>query len=117
FIQYFQLLRVNTLQFGKVGGKFDKAKGIVIPYCGISRSLVSNVHLMTLVCQTDEGTPHGDDIVIRMWRKDDRTLPCRIPSLWPLAIIRVGLTPGPTRNGMLQLIENIDVNTVHGAFF
>ena len=38
----------------------------VVVYRHVSGSLVCDMHIMSLLYQTDEGTAHGDDVIVRM---------------------------------------------------
>ena len=78
----------------------------------ITRCLVCHMHIVTLIHEADEGTTHRDNIVVGVRREDNHTL--RVWQRWRRArrVVDIRLTTGPTRNGMLQVVEYADVNLV-----
>ena len=78
----------------------------------VSGCLVSNMNVMSLMHKTNEGSTHGNHIIVRMWREDEdclREWQCRYRSL---AIICIRFSARPTGNGMLKVVEYLDVNLV-----
>src|SRR5690606_39350716 len=73
------------------------------------------MHIVPLVGQPDKRTAHGYYVVIGMRRKYNRAFLRRLAALRTLTIVRIGFSAGPPRDGMLQLIEYININMVHGA--
>src|SRR5690606_29590135 len=78
-----------------------EAQGFVIGHRYISGSLVGHVYFMALVLQAYERTSHTNDIIIRVRTKNKYALFGRICPFRSIAIIGVGLSSGPTGNGVL----------------
>ena len=92
-----------------------EAYHLLIAYGNIARSLVCHMHVVTLLHQTADGAAHGYHIVIGMRRKDDHTLGERLGTLRTIRIIRIGLAAGPAGDGMLQVVEYLDVHIIGRA--
>ncbi len=70
------------------------------------------MYLVALTHQSLESTPHGDHIIIGMGAKDDHPFGIGFGPLGAVGIICLGLTTGPSGNGMLQIIENLDIDII-----
>src|SRR5690606_37458275 len=87
------------------------------PHGGIAGCLVGHVYIMALVGKTDKRPAHRDHIIVGMWRENDGPLFSRVAPFGALAIVGIGLATRPTGNGMLQLIEYVNVDVVYRSFF
>ena len=97
----------------KIDGKLHVAQYIIIPYGRIARGLISYMHIMPLVNQTDKSTAHGDHIIIRVRGKDDRAFSVPAMPFPAFGCRRHPAYPRPAGDGMLYLVKNIDVDIVY----
>ena len=67
---------------------------------------------MSLFYQTDEGTAHGDDVIVRMRREDDHPLRERGGGDGTCGIVCVRFPSRPARDGVLQVVEHVDIDLV-----
>ena len=88
---------------------------LLISHGDIARCLVGDMQVVLLLYQTTDGTTHGDDIIIWVWREDDDTLGIWLGTLWAISIVGIRLATRPSRNGMLQVVEYLDVGIVGRA--
>ena len=84
----------------------------LITYGNVTGSFVSYVYLMLLFYQAAEGSTHGDNVVIRMRREDNHTFRIRFGTFRTVGIISIRFATRPSGDGMLQVIENLDIYIV-----
>ena len=78
----------------------------------VSGCLISDMYVMSLMHKTYEGSAHGNDIIVRMWREDEDSLrewQCRYRSL---AVVSIRFSARPSGYSMLKVVEYLDVNLV-----
>ena len=78
----------------------------------VSGCLISHVDIVSLMNQADECTSHGNHIVIRMRRENEDLLRIRLGRDRPLAVIGIRFSARPSGNGMLEVIEHVNVYLV-----
>ena len=86
----------------------------IVLHAVITRGLVGNMHLVLLLHQTHEGTAHADHIVVGMGREDQHALREWRGFHGARRIVGIGLTTRPPRNGVLQVVEDPDVDFIVG---
>ena len=70
------------------------------------------MYIVTLLYQAADGAAHGDDIVIGVRRKDYHTLRERFGTFGTVGVVGVRLAARPSRDGVLQVVEYLDVHIV-----
>ena len=83
---------------------------LLIAHGNVARSLVGDMHVVSLLHESTDGAAHGDDIVIRMGREDDNPFWIGRGTLRTRGVVDARLTSWPTRNGMLQFVEDFDID-------
>ena len=78
----------------------------------ITRCLIRNMNFVSLRNESLHGTSHRDDIIVRMGREHDDTFGERRRALRTVGVIGIWLATWPARNGMLQVVEDLDVGIV-----
>src|SRR3712207_7384060 len=73
------------------------------------------MNVVTLLYQAAQSATHGDYIVIGMGREHDYPLGEWLGTLGSIGIIGVGLSTRPSRNSVLQVIENLDIGVISRA--
>ena len=68
------------------------------------------MHIVFLLHQSADSAAHRDDIVVGMWREDNDTLGIRLGALRTCGVINVRLAAGPACDGVLQLVEHLNVH-------
>ena len=89
-----------------------KTRYFFVANSDVARRLVSHMHLMTLLNQSAQRSTHRDNIVIGVRREDNHTLRIRRCTLWAIGIVGVRLTARPSRDGVLQVVKNLDVGII-----
>src|SRR5690625_1926897 len=67
---------------------------------------------MTRLQQPDPSSSKGDDVVIWMRAKDNDPLRKRFSPLRSVRVVSVRFSTGPARDGVLQLVEHLQVDIV-----
>ena len=70
---------------------------------------------MSLLHQTDEGSAHRDHVVVGVRREDHYAFREGLRGDRARRIVGVGLAAGPSGDGVLQVVEDVDVDLVVGA--
>ena len=73
------------------------------------------MHIVALLDETAYGAAHGDDVIIGVGGEDHHTLGEGIGALWSQGVVSIGLATWPAGDGVLQLIEHLDVHKTGGA--
>ena len=73
------------------------------------------MHIVVLLYQSTDGSSHRDNIIVWVWREYDNLLWEWCCTLRTIGIIGIWLTTWPSGNGMLQIIENLDIGIVGRA--
>ena len=73
------------------------------------------MHIVVLLYQSADGSSHRDNIIVWVWREYDNLLREWCCTLRAIGIIGIRLTTWPSGNGMLQVIENLDIGIVGRA--
>ena len=82
----------------------------------IARRLVGHVHVVPVVDQTDEGAAHRNHVVVGVRREDQHLFGKGLRRNGPRRVVGVGLAARPAGNGMLQVVEDVDVDLVVRPF-
>ena len=88
----------------------------VVVYGNVSRNLISNVHVVTLVGQTHKRATHRDHVVVGVWREDNHTLGIGCSAFGTGRVVGIWFATRPARNCMLQIVEYLDVDRVERTF-
>ena len=88
---------------------------LFIAYGDIATGFIGYVYIVFLLYQPADGTAHGDDIVIRMGREYHNTLRIGFGSFRTIGVIGIRLAARPSCNGMLEVVEYLDVHVVGRA--
>ena len=73
------------------------------------------MHIVFLLHQSSDGASHGDDIIVRMRREHYHSLWIRFCALRTGTVVDIGFSSRPSRDGMLQVIEDLDVDIIGRA--
>ena len=84
----------------------------LIPYCNVTRCLISYMHFMFLLYQTANGTSHRNHVIIRMRRKYDNTFRERFGTFGTIRIVSIRFSTGPSGNSVLQIVEYLDIHII-----
>ena len=84
----------------------------VIVYGHIARGLVGHVHVVSLLDQAYERSAHRNHVVVRMRREYYNPLRERKRSHGAGAVVGIRLASRPAGNGVLEVVEDLDVNLV-----
>ena len=91
------------------------ADHLVVAHGNVARRLVSHVHLMLLVAESAQRAAHRDHVVVRVRTEDDDTLRIGLGALRTVRVVGVGFAARPTRDGVLNVVEDADVHVVGRA--
>ena len=83
-----------------------------IAYGNVTGSFVSHMHVMFLFYQTTDGTSHRDNVVIGMRREYDHAFGIGLCTFGAIGVVCVRLAARPSGDGMLQVIEYLDVHVI-----
>ena len=67
------------------------------------------MHIVVLLNQSADGSTHRNHIIIRMRREYDYSLREWVGTLRTIGIVGIWLSAWPSGDGVLQIIENLDV--------
>ncbi len=84
----------------------------VVVHGHVAGSLIGYVYVVPLGGQTDERTAHRNHIVIRVRGEDENRLGEGFGRYGARGIIGIGLTAGPSGDGVLEVVENVYVDLV-----
>ena len=70
------------------------------------------MQVMPLGYESLNGASHGDDIIVGMGREHHHALGKRLGALRAIGVVGVGLSARPSRDGMLQVVEDLDVGII-----
>ena len=90
----------------------QEADNFFIAYGNVTGSFVSHMHVMFLLYQTTDGASHGDNVIIGMRRKYDHTFWIGLCTLRTIGVVSIRLAARPSGDGMLQVIEYLDVHVI-----
>ena len=85
---------------------------LLIANSNVSAGFVGDMHVVALLYESSNGATHGDDIVVGVWGEDDDLLGERLCTLRTIGVVGIGLATGPARDGVLQVVEDLDVGIV-----
>ena len=68
----------------------------VIVYSHVAGGLISHMHVVSLLGETDEGAAHRDHVIIGVRRKDEHTLGEGVGRYGTCGVVTVGLATGPS---------------------
>ncbi len=105
-------LGIQAKRIVEVTDKIRKPDHIFIKYSNIAAGLVGDVHFMPLVDETNKGPSHGNHIIIGMGAEDDHPFVGGLSPFRPVGIVCVGFASGPAGDGVLQFVEDADVDVV-----
>ena len=100
------------VQLFETADEIHKTDYLVVAYCDAPAGLVGDMYVMPLFDQAGKRAAHRDDIVVGVRRENKHVLGVGIGSLGTVGIVGIGLSAGPTRDGMLQVVEDTDIAVV-----
>ena len=86
-----------------------------IAYSNVSGSFVSHMYFMSLLNEAAQCTSHGDYIVIRMRREYHHAFREWFGTFRTIGIIGIRFATRPSGNGVLQVVEYLDIGIVGRA--
>ena len=89
--------------------EMHKSANLLVAHGDITRCLVGNMHIVVLLHESADGATHRDDVVVGVGREHDDSLGIWGSALGSGAIVDVGFATRPSSDGVLQLIENLDI--------
>ena len=119
-VQVLVVLLVDNLVVGQMHefvalNEVHEADHLVVTDGDTAGSLVGNVNIMPLIDESCERTAHTDDIVIGVRGEDHHVLREGFSPFGTIAVVGVGFASRPTGDGMLQVIEDLDVAVIGRA--
>ena len=96
-------------------GRVDVLQHHVVVHGHVARGFVSHVHVVTLLHEADERAAHRDHVVVGMRREDDHPFGEGRRRHGTRRVVGVGLAARPARDGVLEVVEDVDVDLVVGA--
>ena len=86
-----------------------ESANLLVAHGDITRCLVGNMHIVVLLHQSADGATHRDDVVVGVGREHDDSLGIWGSALGSGAIVDVGFATRPSGDGVLQLVEDLDI--------
>ena len=83
----------------------------------VAAGLVGHMHFVFLLNKPADGSSHRDYIIVGMRRKHDDALWERESALRTRSIVGVWLAAWPSRDGVLQFVEHLDIDQRRRAEF
>ena len=68
--------------------------------------------VVTLIDKALDCSTHRDYVVVRVWREYYNALRIWFCTLWTIGIVSIWLTTWPSCDGVLQIVEDLDVGVV-----
>ena len=90
----------------------EEANNLFIAHGDVTARLVGHVDIVLLLHQSADGAAHRDDVVVGVGREDHYALGIGVGPFRTVGIIRIRLPAWPSRDGVLQVVENLDVGVV-----
>ena len=81
----------------------------------VAGGLVGHMHVVPLMHQADQGSSHGDDVIVRMGAQHQHFLGEGLGCHGAGAVVGVGFASGPAGDGVLKVVEDLDVDLVESA--
>ena len=109
------LNKLETGTFKMLGepvGQQQASHQVVVAHCDIGICLEGDAHVVTLLYQPADCTAHRHHSVVGMRAEDEHTLGVGGHALGPVSIVGVWLTPRPTCDGVLQVVEYLDIDII-----
>lgn len=85
---------------------------LLVAHGNVATGLIGHMQVVALLDKALDGTTHRDDVVVGMGREDNDALGEWLGALGAIGIVGVGLASGPSGDGVLQVIEYLDVGIV-----
>ena len=92
--------------------KVQETDYFFVAYGNVTGGFVSHVYIMLLLYQTTDGTSHRDNVVIGMRREYDHAFGIGLCTFRAIGVVCVRLAARPSGDGMLQVIEYLDVHVI-----
>ena len=92
--------------------KIEESYHLVITHGDTSAGLVSHMHIMSLFDQSCKGASHRYHIVVGVRREDQHILRIGLSAFGAIRVIGIRLAAGPSGDGMLEVVEDLDVTVV-----
>ena len=92
--------------------KVDVADYLLVIDGNVSRGLVSDMHIVSVLDKSVESPTHGYDVVIGVGRENDHSLGKWESSLRTIAVVSIGLATRPSGDGILDVIEDLNIAVI-----
>ena len=92
--------------------KVDVADYLLVIDGNVSRGLISDMHVVSVLDESMEGSTHGYDVVIGVGRENDHSLGEWESSLRTIAVVSIGLATRPSGDGILDIVEDLNIAVV-----
>ena len=92
--------------------EMHEADYFFITYGNVAGSFVSYVHIMFLLYQAADGATHRNHVVVRMRREYNDPFRIRLRTFGTISVVSVWLSTGPAGDGVLQVVEYLDIHIV-----
>ena len=96
-------------------GRVDVLEHYVVVYGDVARSFIRHVHVVSLLHQTDERAAHRNHVVVGVGRENHDAFGIRIRRHGARRIVGIGFAARPAGDGVLEVVEYVDVDLVVGA--
>ena len=93
-------------------GEHDVAQQVFIAHDNVTVSLEGDAHVMALLYEPLHGASHRHHDVVGVGAEDEHTLGVGLFTLGTIGVVGIGLAARPTCDGVLQIVENLDVDVV-----
>src|SRR5690606_17005759 len=107
---------------GGVGGAVDKIEhevggdgGLLVGHGEVARGQVNDGDVVALFDEAREGAAHAEHLVGGFGGEDDHAFGVGRGALGAVGVVGVGFAAGPAGDGVLDLVEDADVEVVGGA--
>ena len=85
---------------------------LLVAHSNVARCLVGDVHVVVLLNESADGATHRDHVIVGVRREYYHTLLCRQRTLRTVGVVGVRLAARPSGDGMLQVVEDLDIAVV-----
>ena len=97
---------------GQSVGQQDTAHQVFVANGNIGIGLEGDAHIMTLLHQAPHSAAHRHDGIVGMGTEDEHSLGVGRRSFGAVRVVGIGLAARPPRDGVLQVVEYLDVDII-----
>ena len=111
FVAY-HLIGIVSEELVEPVDEVHESRHLFVAHGNVSARLVGDMHIMSLLHQPADRTAHRNHVVVGMRREHQYALGVGGCSLRTARVISVWLSSRPSRNRVLQVVENLDIGIV-----